>query len=49
MDIILATAINGPCTILTMKEYENLEEIDRGVYFSRLTWLPEKNKFLEWD
>lgn len=48
-DIIQATAINGPCSILALEEYERLDHVESGVYFSRLTWIPGKNKFEEWD
>ena len=32
-DIIQATAINGPCQILSVEEYERLDHVERGVYF----------------
>ena len=43
-DYIQITAINGHCTILTLNEYENLDNIERGIFFTRLGWLPKKNK-----
>ena len=42
-DYILTTAINSPCTILSIEEYERLDNIENSVFFTRLQWVPHRN------
>jgi len=30
---------------LTLEEYERLNPVDKGVFFTRMGWIPNKNKF----
>ncbi|CAD8073989.1 unnamed protein product [Paramecium primaurelia] len=44
-DYILASTILSPCRIVTLEEYETSSQVDKGVFFTRLEWLPTKKKF----
>jgi len=41
--------INGTCSVLKIEEYESLRNKGKREYFQRLTWIPGRNKFEDWD
>ncbi|CAD8120928.1 unnamed protein product [Paramecium sonneborni] len=44
-DYILASAIISPCIIYSLEEYESAQTIDKCTFFTRLGWIPSKNRF----